>query len=432
MILIIGAGISGLSLAYHLQKQNKAYMLLEASDRVGGYIRSLREGDYLFELGPNSLLCDAELEALIKELGIEERVLEANAVSKKRYIYRGGRYRQLPSSPPSLLFNSFFSWKAKKAILQELRHKPQTAPAEETLASFFERHFNKEIVDYALAPFVSGIYAGNVQALLTSLTFPQLYQYEATHGSIIKSLIKNKGAARKKTISFKNGLEILPRYFEKQLKSLYLNRQVNSIFKKGNKFIVSCSDGLVEADKLVLACPSGAASQFLANAYPDFTALLKQIEYAPMAAVHSVYPKKAVGFALDGFGALHPPIEGLFSLGSVWNSSVFQYRCKNEEVLFTTFVGGALGKEKLKLPDSQVLAKVQQELKQLYHIEAPPLKQRIFRWEQAIPQYTQSLLPVVAAAKALEQEQLFVCANWLGGVSLPDCIRKGKLLADVL
>jgi len=419
-------------LAYHLQKQKKAYMLLEASDRVGGYIRSLREGDYLFELGPNSLLCDAELEALIQELGIAERVIEANAVSKKRYIYRSGRYRQLPSSPPALLFNSFFSWKAKKAILQELRHKPQAAPAEETLADFFERHFNKEIVEYALAPFVSGIYAGNVQDLLTSLTFPQLSQYEATYGSIIKALIKNKSTARKKTISFKNGLEILPRYFEKHLNSLHLNRPVQSIFKKGGKFIVRCHDGLIEADKLVLACPSFAAAKVLEGAYPDFTALLRQIPYAPMAAVHSVYPKKAVGFALDGFGALHPPKEGLFSLGSVWSSSVFQHRCKNEEVLLTTFVGGALGKDKLKLPDSQVLAKVQQELKQLYRIEAPPLKQRIFRWEQAIPQYTQALLPVRDAAKALEQEQLFVCANWLGGVSLPDCVRKGKVLADIL
>jgi oxygen-dependent protoporphyrinogen oxidase len=109
MTIIIGAGISGLSVAYFLQKLGKPYLLLEASNRVGGYLQSIREGNYLFELAANSILADEEVLNFLLELGLQDEILYPNTNSKKRYILKNGAYKALPSSPPSLLFNTFFS-----------------------------------------------------------------------------------------------------------------------------------------------------------------------------------------------------------------------------------------------------------------------------------------------------------------------------------
>ena len=102
---IIGAGISGLTLAYELQKRGIDYYIWEAADQAGGYIQSRREvaegKSYLRELGPNSLLGDADLLLWLDELGLTPDLTFSKPVSKARYIFRNGAYRQLPSGPPS-------------------------------------------------------------------------------------------------------------------------------------------------------------------------------------------------------------------------------------------------------------------------------------------------------------------------------------------
>ena len=177
MIAIIGAGISGLTLAYFLEKKQIPYILLESSSKVGGYIHTVKKQPYLLELGPNSLLINKETEAFIDEIGLSNELLPANEVSKNRYIFRKGKYRVLPSSPPKLLFNSFFSLKTKWAIFRETRKKPLLIQ-NETLSQFFKRRFGKEVVKYALDPFVAGIYAGDPSLLLLEKTFPFLREYE--------------------------------------------------------------------------------------------------------------------------------------------------------------------------------------------------------------------------------------------------------------
>ena len=200
---IIGAGISGLTLAYELQKRGIDYTLWEAASQPGGYIQSRREwigtpGDansrsYLRELGPNSLLGDADLLLWLDELGLTPDLTFSKPVSKVRYIFRDGQYRQLPSGPLSLVFGNFFSWKTKWAIIRERTNKTLSPPGE-TLAQFFRRRFSDEIVEYALGPFVAGIYAGDPDQLLVSETFPILLQYEKEYGSVLRGLIKNQSA----------------------------------------------------------------------------------------------------------------------------------------------------------------------------------------------------------------------------------------------
>lgn len=427
MIGIIGGGISGLAVAYHLHQQGTPYVLLEANAQVGGVIRSKHEDGYWLELGPNSVLCDAEVKNRLYNMGLQQDIIEANEVSKHRYIYRNGAYRQLPSSPPSLLLNQFFSWKTKWAIFQERNNKSQASDSE-TLDTFFRRRFSQELVDYALDPFVAGIYAGDPQKLLIQYTFPQLLAYEREYGSIIRGFIKNKTGQRKVTVSFKKGMAQLPEQMAKGL-NIVLEAAVQNIEPVEQGYKLVTAKGIWEVEKLVIATPAHTAGQLLQKLAPDYASKLEQVNYAPMTVIHSAFPEASVGFKPNGFGGLHPRKEGLFTAGHIWSSAVFDGKCPKGEVLFTSFVGGTQGVEKTQLSDEEIQQKAIAEVQKLYKISSPPKYQSFFRWKKAIPQYDEAIKAIYEPQPELEAMNIHFCSNFKGGVSIPDCLRKGEDLA---
>lgn len=441
---IVGAGISGLTLAYELQQRGVDYYLWEATSHTGGYIQSKQEtgangNSYLLERGPNSLLGNADLLQWLDTLGLTAELTFANPVSKARYIFRNGQYRALPSGPPSLLLGNFFSWQTKWAVFRE-RNNKTTSPEGETLGQFFRRRFSAEIVDYALGPFVAGIYAGDPEQLLVSETFPQLLQYERDYGSVLRGFIKAQSATggaalgRRQSFSFRNGMQTLPDALARQLTSLTLNNPAQRISPTANGgWLVESATGPQRVDRLVLAVGTDAASRLMAPVAPDFADALDQVIYPPMTAVHSVYKRADVRHPLNGFGGLNPNVEGRFAAGHIWSSSVFEGRCPADEVLFTTFVGGRQSPEAALLADDLIFQRVHQELADGFGIRSSaPVHRSITRWARAIPQYDKAIVAVREEADKLAGRGLLVCANWYKGVSLSDCINKARQLATEL
>ncbi|MBO0936333.1 protoporphyrinogen oxidase [Fibrella sp. HMF5335] len=433
---IVGAGISGLTLAYELQRNGQDYHLWEATDQPGGYIKSVRDispagAGYLRELGPNSLLGDEDLLGWLDGLGLTPDLVFANDVSKSRFIFRDGTYRELPGTPSALLLGPFFSWKTKWKVFRELSNKT-TSPKGETLGQFFRRRFSAEIVDFALGPFVAGIYAGDPERLLVSETFPVLLQYEREYGSVLRGLIKNQGkTARRQSFSFREGMQMLPNALAARLTQLHLNSPVLHLERTGEGWTVHTATGSQFVDRLVLAVSTDAAAHLLEGYFPDFSAALQQIEYPPMVAVHTAYKRADVAHPLNGFGGLNPAVEDRFAAGHIWSSSIFPGRCPADEVLFTTFVGGAQPQRaaSARLSEAQIRVRVHGELTESFGIRATkPVFQRSFPWPRAIPQYDNKLLTVKQLVPNLATQQLFICANWYGGVSLSDCISKARTL----
>lgn len=429
-IAVIGAGISGLTAAYYLSKGGADCQVYEAADRVGGNIRSIRQDGYLFEEGPNSLLFNADHLALIEELGLGGQLLRAADVNKYRYVYRDGAYRKLPSGP-DILFNTFFSWKTKLSLLKERNKKNSPSHTPETVADFFRRRFCEEIVDYAVNPFMGGIYAGDPEQLLIDMAFPSLAEAERSHGSIIRGMMAKKGGTKRRaTYSFTDGLEQLPLALARKLQ-VALNTPVEKIVRnEDGTWTLHSALGERTYDRIVLSVPAPVAAKLLEGLAPELAAALLKVNYPPMCCVHSSFARKQVGHNLNGFGGLNPKKEGQFASGSIWTSSIFPTHVPQGQAMLTTFVGGVQNVAQTQLPDAQVLERTTQELQRVFQIAGQPTLQRLSRWEQAIPQYDQEIIPVYALVPTLEKLGLYVSANWKDGVSAVDCIDKGKALSE--
>ena len=439
-IAIIGGGISGLTLAWYLQQAGVAYDLFEADARPGGNLRTwAAPGGYLLETGPNSLQLSPELQTLLTDLGLSDQIQDAAPVSQHRYVLRQGRYRALPGSPPALLTSGFFSLKTKWRLLKEFRQPAAPVDAQETVAHFFRRRFGSEIVDYAVNPFMAGIYAGDPEQLLINKTFRQLPALEQEHGSVLRGLMKTaQGAPRRRIFTLAGGVQTIADTLAARLTSYQPNTAVSAISRAtdGSYQLELRSPRGFEAapgySHLALALPAYAAAPLLESLFPAAAAALAAVHYPPMSVVYSAYDRAVVTHPLNGFGALHPKVENAYAAGSVWTSSIYPQRVPTGQVLFTTFVGGTQYEEAARQPEAAQLAAVHTELRKFYGISGAPRWQGRYYWPRSIPQFDQAIVGAHAAAEALAAERVLAVANWRAGVSVPDCVRHARNTAAAL
>ena len=452
-IAILGAGLGGLVTAFYLERAGVPYDLFEAAPTtIGGNVQSVRIGSYLLDVGPNSLQLTPGLESLIADAGLLAEIVEPAAVSQHRFILRGSKLRRLPGSPPALLTSGFFGLGTKARLLAEMLRRPGAPlPADTTLAAFFRARFGAEVVDYALSPFVAGVWAGDPEKLLLRETLPRLASLADAHGSLVRGLIRetkastqassaegaSAGTARRRIVSFREGAGQLPKALAASLHHLHRGAAIATVARAaGGGFHLTRTDGQPTPrevyGRLVLALPTYAAAPVLADAFPAFAAALAAVRYPPMAAAYLAYPRAAVAHPLDGFGALYPRRENLRSAGTIWSSSLYPARCPADQVLLTTFVGGDQVPTAADIPDTALLTAVDSELRAIYGITAAPSFGHVARWPRAIPQLDAFIQPVRAALPGLETAGVLAVANWAAGVGVPDVVARAAAVAERL
>ena len=192
-IAIIGAGISGLSAAHFLTQHGLRIAIWERENRAGGVIGTVKRNGFLAERGPNSVLdTSPALRRLIDEVGLSESVVNPGDAAKNRYIVRGGQLQALPTSPLSFLNNRLFSARAKIRLLAEPFIKPSPEDADESLAQFTRRRLGEEFLDYAVDPFVAGVFAGRADMLSVRSAFPKLHRLEQEYGSLLRGAVHKR------------------------------------------------------------------------------------------------------------------------------------------------------------------------------------------------------------------------------------------------
>jgi len=443
-IVVLGAGITGLTAAWHLRRAGLVPIVVEQSQRVGGAIGAWRSDGWLHELGPNSLLeGSSDLAAFIEELGLGSRRIYAAEAAKQRYIVRGGRLVAMPTSPLSFLSTRLFSARAKLKLLGEPWRPRSAAGQDESVAEFVVRRLGREFLDYAINPFVGGVYAGDPTQLAVRHAFPKLYALEQEHGSLLRGALKRRNASggpKGRIFSFQSGLDELPNAIARVLgpDALRLGATVLGIRRADDgAWEVDCEKGELSWSEtcasLVLALPADAlaALPFEGVAAADRLSVLRGIAHPPVASVFTGYKREDMPHPLDGFGVLVPEVEHGKILGTLFSSTLFPDRAPNGHVAFTTFVGGTRQPELLDCDDRMLESVVQGELTRLIGVRAPPACVHIQRWPRAIPQYTlgyQRFKDAIAAVEA-GASGLFIGGNCRDGISLAYCIDSGRRLA---
>ena len=459
-VIIIGGGISGLSTAWLLRdKAQKAGIeldltLLEKETRMGGKIWSIREEGYTCEWGPNGFL-DSKPQTLdlCNAIGVSNNLHRSNDNARKRFIFSGGELHPLPEGGPSFLKSRLISWPGKLRLALEPTPFIASAPVgvDETLADFGRRRLGAEALDKLIAPMVSGIFAGDPETMSLVSCFPRIAELEREYGGLIRAMImlakkKKKDIAAGKVVSsaagpggvltsFRDGIQCLSDALSDSLGAIIKARKDVFNVKKGQNgsYRVLCSDGSeLVADLVIAASPAFAAANMLDGMDGELSGILRQIPYASMTVVCFGYEREKIAHTLDGFGYLIPKKEGRSTLGTLWDSSMFDNRAPKGKVLLRSMMGGACFPEYVKLSDDEVAIRVKKDLKATMGIDAEPSFVRIFRHPQAIPQYT------VGHGKRLEalgdrlksHPGLILTGNSYRGIGLNDCVAAAQRASD--
>jgi len=441
-VAVLGAGITGLTAAWHLQRARIPVVVFEASARVGGVIGAVRSEGWLHETGPNSLLeGSVAVSDLIAATGLSGRRLYAAPAAKNRYIVRGGALVAMPGSPGAFLGTRLFSWRAKLNLLGEPFRGRPAAGREESVEEFVRRRLGREFLDYAVDPLVGGIYAGDPGRLSVRHAFPKLYALEREHGSLIRGAIRRRdtsGGPRGRILSFPDGLEELPRALARPLgAALRRNCAVQTVRRRALHWEIFSEDaGESRAEKfsaVISALPPDALARVRFEAVPAARRLadLPAMEQSPVVSVFAGFRRGDVTHSLDGFGLLVPWVEKRRILGTLFSSTLFPGRAPEGHVALTTFVGGARQPELAQLGDDALLFLVRNELEGLLGISDAPVWTHVCRWPRAIPQYTMEFGAREAAYAAIEAEApgLFIGGNGRDGISLSYCVESGRRLA---
>ncbi len=440
-IVIIGAGISGLTTAWYLQKKGHRVTLLEKKSRAGGPISTVQEDGWIAEEGPGTLLEVSEhVRNLIQDAGLENEVLLSNPKAKKRFIAFQKKPVSLPSSIKSAISTPLLHWNSKLRFLKE----PFIGPAkseDETLADFVRRRLGAEALERFINPLVGGIYAGDPERLSARYAFPRLWNLEQEHKSLIRGMMKggpSKDPARKeiprnkaRIINFKKGLNQLPESLSKKIETVEFNAEVTKIRKKSTGFSVSYGEKEIDCDVLVYA---GRATGFRNISLPKEIEDLKsldQIVHPPVCVVHLGFRRSDIAHPLDGFGVLIPAVEKFDILGTQFNSSLFPNRTPGSDfVLTTSFVGGMRQPEMAHHSNPEEL--VLKNLTNLLGIKGKPVFSHHKLWPKAIPQYEMDYgkyaLLMDDSEKALPG--FYLAGNYRGGISLGDSITNAVMLSE--
>lgn len=447
MVAVLGAGISGLSLAYYLQKKGRKVVLIEKAQYAGGKIQSFCEDGFIGEIGPNTvLLNNSTIVDLINEIGLESQLVFANPQNiTKRYILFKGKPQAIPKGIASAIGSPLLSFSTIGKLLSDFMKKKGN-PQKESLANLVKRHFGKEAYENFVVPMLTGIYAGDPEKMDADYVLPFLKQADRDQGSILKGMIKqvkNRSKLeepklpKQKIFTFRTGLQQLTLKLAEVLRgNLLLNSEVQSLDKKDGKYQIEINRlGKIETiwvNQVVSTIPTNALAKIKSNFINEIFDELIKIPYVPIVVLHLAYQKNAIGFNKEAFGMLGRPSEKVPFLGVLFNSRFFPHTAPESKELLTVICGGDFNPEITNLQDQDIFKQVESSLEKILSIKSKPIFRKISRWGKAIPQYYLGHEEIQEELKAFEKAHpgFYFSGNYLNGISVSDCVKNANILAE--
>ena len=457
-IVIIGGGIAGLSAAYYAKKKvpDARITLIETDSRWGGKITTDRiafnNGQFIIEGGPDSFLATKPWGvALSKELGLGERLHGTNPDQKNTYILHrkkleplpGGLAMMIPTNVQAILKSRLVSWFGKARMALDFIQPAKAVNGDESVGTFVSRRIGREAYENLIEPLMSGIYAGDGDALSLASTFPYLRDLEIKYGSLTRGALQMRKQSNGKSVQGSRSafltpttglaeiVEALVAHLEASGAALRLNTYASHVTHHDSKFFLYLeNDSRIEADSVILATPAYISGALLASLNPPLASDLQSIPYASTATVSLAYRQSDLPCPLDGYGYVIPRREGRRALACTWTSTKFPHRAPKGYALIRVFVGRA-GQD-IPWNENDLIALATEELRITLNITARPILSRVFRWEKAMPQYNLGH-PKTLERIDLQLEKypgLALAGNGYRGIGIPDCIHSGELAVE--
>jgi oxygen-dependent protoporphyrinogen oxidase len=461
-VVIIGAGISGLTTAFHIGRIARArgvavrVMVLGSDSRPGGRVWTERADGFQIELGASSfqdtkrstleLCCDLDL---IPDL------ISARPEARDRFIFWRDRLHKLPTAPGGLLWSRLLSWRGKLRLLREVFVGARNDGAEESIHEFACRRIGREAAEILVDAMVTGIHAGDPNLLSVAAAFPRMIELEREYGSLIRAMPKVRrrrsaeaaaardlpaaaDAADRRNMpaptagpggtlwSLKRGMgELIERLVDACGAEVCRGVAVRQIVARGDSGWTVRGDGTDtwQADAVVLACPSFAQAMIVESLSPSLAELLAAIRHNSIASVALGFREAELGGPPRGLGYLSPQRTRRDVLGVLWSSTIFADRAPPGMVLLEARCGGWNRPDIVGWDDERLVRAVRDELRFTMGIGAVPSLVRVTRWPQAIPQYHLGHLERVAEIERQRRQfrGLYLTGNSFRGVSVNDC-----------
>ena len=431
--VIIGGGISGLSTANFLSKKTSDFLILEASDIVGGTINSSKLDGYILENGPNTVLDNNKaIQELLSDLSITEELIYPNLKKiSNRYILINDRLEKIPLTIFEFLLTPILSIYSKIKIFSEIlvpRHINDT-----DVESFIKRRFGKEFHDNLIVPFLTGIYADTTSKMSTKNTLKKMWELEQKHGSIIIGLIKEKNKNSKaKIFTIDGGLSKITELLSKKfINQLMLNTKVSSIVKLNESYKITLNEGEdIFCNKIISTIPSYSLKDIVFD--DKLKNVLSKVNYNPIDVFHFGFDRDALDIKIDGFGLLTKPQDKKSFLGVLFSSNIFEHVSNNKKFLITVLAGGDRQKDLCKKSPKFLERQILNEILPLLRLKSEPEFKNHFRWSKGIPSYSMSVTKLQKDLKIFEESNkgFYIIGNFHLGVSVSDCVKNSKELID--
>lgn len=446
-VIIIGAGLTGLTMGFYLKKAGINFVIIDKSAKTGGVIQTIREKGFVYETGPNTgVVSNPEMAELFEDLAGKCELETANPAAKRRLIWKNNQWNALPSGLWSAITTPLFTWGDKFRILGEPWRSKGTNP-NETLSELVKRRLGNSFLDYAIDPFISGIYAGNPAELVPKYALPKLWNLEQEYGSFIRGSIKKAKLpktdrdkkATKEVFSAKGGLGNLVRALTEAIGDEYFLLSAETMVQfSGNGFQlqVTTPEQLLnlEPKYLVTTCGGYSLNDLLPFLNDEEIAPFNQLKYAAVTQVLLGF-EKWKGISLNAFGGLVPGKENKNILGALFTSSFFEGRAPQGGALLSVFMGGTKRPGIANMDNDEIEALVRKDMPRMMSCRSfNPDMMRIHRYPKAIPQYTETSAQRFEMIERLQQKYqgLILAGNIRDGIGMADRVKQGRTIAEEL
>jgi oxygen-dependent protoporphyrinogen oxidase len=406
--VVVGAGITGLLVAYQLSKGGFNVDLYEAGDHVGGLIQTLQTPYGIAETAAHSLRMSHALVKLMKELGVP--MVEARPESKKKFIVRGDRMLAMPLR----------SWELSELFLRAL-FMP-SLPTPQRLDHFVKRHMGRAALNYLITPMCLGIHGSTPDQLFLPQAFSFLDMEESN--ILLAHLLRTKWRNRNELSQImapRDGMQAVVKALSEKISSdskikIHLNTPINELPKAPN---------------VILCTPAGQSASLLQKSFKDVSDALSIINYVPLITSTVFVRRKDMQEPPVGLGVLIPPSEKFDILGVIFNSRIFDGRVADPEMeSMCVIMGGSVRPDLLKQTDEGIHHIIYKNLDRLLGLKKKPEYVQLTRWPRAIPVYNQAIerLRETALKSWCGTEGRILFGNYTGALSIRNMVAEAEML----